>query len=60
MYGVDSALKKDTTGEKPGYPVFFRDRDADALPAVFTEYAAKVSKRIINLPSWSSLPNSKF
>ena len=34
-YGVDYALKKDTTGEKPKYLVFFKARDADALTAAF-------------------------
>ena len=29
-YGVDYALKKDTTGEKPKYLVFLEARDADA------------------------------
>lgn len=40
-YGVDYALKKDKTGEKPKYLVFFKARDADALTAAFTEYTAK-------------------
>ena len=44
-YGVDYALKKDTTGEKPKYLVFFKARDADALTAAFTEYTAKVLKK---------------
>lgn len=44
-YGVDYALKKDTTGDKPKYLVFFKARDADALTAAFTEYTAKVLKK---------------
>ena len=38
-YGVDYALKKDPTEGK--YLVFFKARDADAINAAFTEYAAK-------------------
>ncbi|NCD09876.1 MAG: PcfB family protein [Negativicutes bacterium] len=44
-YGVDYALKKDNTGDKPKYLVFFKARDADALTAAFTEYTAKVLKK---------------
>ena len=44
-YGVDYAVKKDKTGEKPKYLVFFKARDADALTAAFTEYTAKTMKR---------------
>jgi len=44
-YGVDYALKKDTTGEIPKYLVFFKARDADALTAAFKEYSGKSIKR---------------
>ena len=44
-YGVDYALKKDTTGEIPKYLVFFKARDADALTAAFKEYSGKYIKR---------------
>ena len=40
-YGVDYAIKKDTTGEVPKYLVFFKARDSDALTAAFKEYTAK-------------------
>ena len=40
-YGVDFALKKDTTSQL----VFFKSRDADALTAAFAEYSGKVVKR---------------
>lgn len=43
-YGVDYAIKKDTTGDKPKYLIFFKARDADALTAAFTEYTSKVLK----------------
>ena len=42
-YGVDFALKKDTSQGK--YLVFFKARDADALNAAFSEYAAKSLNR---------------
>ena len=44
-YGVDYALKKDLTGDKPKYLVFFKARDADALTAAFSEYTAKILKK---------------
>ena len=44
-YGVDFALKKDTTSQPPRYLVFFKSRDADALTAAFAEYSGKVIKR---------------
>ena len=40
-YGIDFALKKDTTGEIPCYLVFFKGRDADAVTAAFREFSAK-------------------
>lgn len=42
-YGVDFALKKDPSQGK--YFVFFKARDADAIQAAFTEYAAKTVNR---------------
>lgn len=44
-YGVDYAVKKDTSGEIPKYLVFFKARDADALTAAFTEFASKEKSR---------------
>lgn len=43
-YGVDYAVKKDTSGEIPKYLVFFKARDADALTAAFTEFTNKAEK----------------
>lgn len=43
-YGVDYAVKKDKSGEKPKYLVFFKARDTDALTAAFAEYTAKTLK----------------
>lgn len=42
-YGVDFALKKDPSQGK--YIVFFKARDADALNAAFSEYAAQTLNR---------------
>lgn len=50
-YGVDYALKKDCSGERPKYLVFFKARDADALTAAFTEYTQKVIKKDKERPS---------
>lgn len=44
-YGVDYALKKDMTGEKPRYLVFFKAKDTDALTAAFKEFTEKTLKR---------------
>ena len=40
-YGIDFALKKDSTEPPPRYLVFFKGRDADALTAAFKEFSAK-------------------
>ena len=40
-YGIDFALKKDTTESPPRYLVFFKGRDADALTTAFKEFSAK-------------------
>lgn len=40
-YGIDFALKKDTSAEPPRYMVFFKGRDADVLTAAFKEFSAK-------------------
>lgn len=37
-YGIDYSLKKDRSGDKPRYLVFFRARDADVMTAAFKEY----------------------
>jgi len=44
-YGVDYALKKDTTREIPRYLVFFKAKDADGLTAAFKEFTGKSLKR---------------
>ena len=40
-YGIDFALKKDTSGEIPRYLVFFKGRDANVITAAFREFSAK-------------------
>lgn len=44
-YGVDYAIKKDKTADKPKYLVFFKARDGDALNAAMSEYANKQLKK---------------
>ena len=44
-YGVDYAIKKVRTEDKPKYVIFFKARDADALTQAFTEYARKSAER---------------
>lgn len=40
-YGIDFALKKDTSEVPPRYLVFFKGRDADVLMSAFKEFSAK-------------------
>ena len=40
-YGVDYAIKKVKTEDKPKYVIFFKARDADAITQAFTEYTRK-------------------
>ena len=44
-YGVDYAVRKVRTPDKPKYVIFFKARDADALRQAFTEYVDKVTSR---------------
>ena len=44
-YGVDFAVVKDTTDDKPKYIVFFKARDADAITQVLKEYSEKQMRR---------------
>ena len=44
-YGVDYALKKDTSSQPPRYLVFFKAKDTDALTAAFREFSGKQLKR---------------
>jgi hypothetical protein len=44
-YGIDYAVKKDTTEAIPKYLVFFKARDGDALNAAFREYSSVVAKK---------------
>lgn len=37
-YGIDFALKKDSTQDPPRYLVFFKSRDTDAMHAAFKEF----------------------
>ena len=44
-YGVDYAIKKVRTEDKPKFVIFFKARDADALTQAFTEYTRKSTVR---------------
>ncbi|MCP1109688.1 PcfB family protein [Lachnospiraceae bacterium PAL227] len=50
-YGVDFALKKDSSTMPPKWIVFFKARDADAMTAAFSEFTAKTMKRSAQRPS---------
>ena len=58
-YGVDYALKKDTTEDPPKWIVFFKSRDADALMSAFKEFTAKNVKRNKKAEKPSLLENLK-
>ena len=44
-YGIDFALKKDTSEQPPRYLVFFKGRDVDVMTAAFKEFSAKKVKQ---------------
>ena len=44
-YGIDFALKKDTSERPPRYLVFFKGRDVDVMTAAFKEFSAKKVKQ---------------
>lgn len=44
-YGVDYAIKKVRTEDKPKFVIFFKARDADALTQAFTEYTRKSAEK---------------
>ena len=44
-YGVDYAVKKDRSTSPPKYLIFFKGRDADALPAAFSKSTQKKVKK---------------
>lgn len=44
-YGMDFAVKKDTTVSPPRHIVYFKARDADAMTAAFKEYTANSIQR---------------
>ena len=56
-YGVDFALKKDTTETTPKWLVFFKGKDADALTAAFKEFSAKEAKKQRNAEKPSVIKN---
>jgi hypothetical protein len=53
-YGVDFAVKKDSTEQPPKYLVFFKGRDTDAVAAAFKEYSAKQMAKGARKPSMLS------
>lgn len=50
-YGVDYAVRKDSSVQPPKYIIFFKARDADALTAAFKEYTSDVMKNRSNRKS---------
>jgi len=50
-YGVDFAVKKDTTEKPPRWLVFFKGKDADAITSAFKEFSSKQLKKTAEKPS---------
>ena len=44
-YGIDYALKKDTSEQPPRYLVFFKGRDVDVMTQAFKEFSAQTIKQ---------------
>lgn len=44
-YGIDYALKKDTSEQPPRYLVFFKGRDVDVMTQAFKELSTKTVKQ---------------
>lgn len=44
-YGIDYALKKDTSEQSPRYLVFFKGRDVDVMTQAFKEFSARTIKQ---------------
>ncbi len=44
-YGIDYALKKDTSEQPSRYLVFFKGRDVDVMTQAFKEFSAKTVKQ---------------
>lgn len=44
-YGIDYAIRKDSSVEPPKYLVFFKAKDADAMTAAFNEYSQRVLRK---------------
>lgn len=44
-YGLDYALKKDTSQTPPRYLVFFKGKDVDVITMAFKEYSQKMLKQ---------------
>lgn len=43
-YGIDFALKKDSSEQPPRYLVFFKGRDVDVMTQAFKEFSARAVK----------------
>ena len=55
-YGIDYALKKDTSEQPPRYLVFFKGRDVDVMTQAFKSFPPRRSSRKKSNPSSRSSP----
>ena len=44
-YGIDYAIRKDSSVDPPHYLVFFKAKDSDAMTAAFNEYSQAVLRK---------------
>jgi len=58
-YGIDYALKKDTSEQPPRYLVFFKGRDVDVMTQAFKEFSAKKVKQIAKPARKQTLSRSR-
>ena len=58
-YGIDYALKKDTSEEPPRYIVFFKGRDVDVMTQAFKEFSARTVKQKDKPSLWRKLSHEQ-
>ena len=58
-YGIDYALKKDTSEQPPRYLVFFKGRDVDVMTQAFKEFSAKKLLHML-LPLVDAVSNCRY
>lgn len=58
-YGIDFALKKDSSEQPPRYLVFFKGRDVDVMTQAFKEFSARAVKKQERPSLWEQLAQKR-